>query len=101
MLLLCNSPRSRCATRHSGWSRGEAMASRLPGPGEISVVSSENKLQRDTLGSWAAVTDGLEGGKSAVVGVGESAEVLLGGLDLLVAEAVHHGLEVGATGEQP
>jgi hypothetical protein len=46
------------------------------------------------------VTDGLEGGKSAVVGVGEPAQVLLGGLDLLVAEAVHHGLEVGATGQQ-
>jgi hypothetical protein len=30
---------------------------------------------------------------------GESAQVLLGGLDLLVAEAVHHGLEVGAAGQ--
>ncbi|MDT5107392.1 MAG: hypothetical protein QOI25_4905, partial [Mycobacterium sp.] len=45
--------------------------------------------------------DGPEGGKRAAVGVGELAEVLLGSLDLLVAEPVHHGLEVGTTGEQP
>jgi hypothetical protein len=47
----------------------------------------------------AAVADCLEGGECAVVGVGEAAEVLLGGLDLLVAEAVHHGLQIGAAGQ--
>ena len=36
-----------------------------------------------------------------MVGVGEGVEVLLGGLDLGVAHAVHDGLEVGAAGEEP
>ena len=49
----------------------------------------------------AASPDGLEGCQGAVVGVGEPAEVLLGGLDLLVAEAIHHCFEVCPAGQQP
>ena len=40
-----------------------------------------------------------EGVEVALVGVGEGGEVLLGGLDLGVAHAVHHGHQVGAAGE--
>jgi hypothetical protein len=47
------------------------------------------------------VADRFERGERAVIGVGEPAEVLLRGLDLFVADAVHHGLEVGTTGQQP
>jgi len=47
------------------------------------------------------VADGLEGGDGAFARVGEAAEVLLGGGDLSVAEAVHDDFEVGAAGEQP
>jgi hypothetical protein len=40
----------------------------------------------------------LEG---SVAGVGEGAEVLLGGGDLFVAEAFHDDLQVGSSGEEP
>ncbi len=42
-----------------------------------------------------------EGGERGVVGVGEGVQVLLGGGELGVAEAVHDGFEVGAAGEEP
>jgi hypothetical protein len=45
------------------------------------------------------VADRFERGERAVVGVGEPAQLLLGGLNLLVAEAVHHGLQIGAAGQ--
>ena len=48
-----------------------------------------------------SASNGLEGCQGAVIGVGEPAEILLGGLDLLVAEAIHHCLEVCAAGQQP
>ena len=39
--------------------------------------------------------------KRQLLGIGQGVQVLLGGLDLAVPEAVHDGLEVGAAGEQP
>ena len=42
-----------------------------------------------------------EGVKVALVGVREGVQVFLSGLDLAVAHAVHHGLEVGSAGGQP
>ena len=39
--------------------------------------------------------------KVALVGVREGVEVFLGGLDLGVAHAVHDGLEVRSSGQQP
>ena len=36
-----------------------------------------------------------------VVGFGERVQVLLGGLDLTMTHAIHHGLEVRSAGEQP
>ena len=48
-----------------------------------------------------AVPDRLEGGERSTAGVRQGAEVLLGGGDLTVAEAVHDDLQVGAAGEQP
>jgi hypothetical protein len=43
----------------------------------------------------------IEGGEVLGVGVGKRTEVLLGGRDLSVTHAIHHGLDVGAAGEQP
>src|SRR4051794_657643 len=43
----------------------------------------------------------VEGGEVLSVGVGEGMEVFLGGGDLRVAHAVHHGLEVGSAGQEP
>jgi hypothetical protein len=45
------------------------------------------------------VADRFERGERAVVGVGEAAQVLLGGLNLLMAKAIHHGLQVGTAGQ--
>jgi hypothetical protein len=45
--------------------------------------------------------DAVQGVEVLGVGVGEGVEVLLGGGDLGVAHAVHHGLEVGAASQEP
>ena len=45
--------------------------------------------------------DSVECTEVSLVGVGEGVEVFLGGLDLGVAESVHHALEVGAAGQEP
>jgi hypothetical protein len=45
--------------------------------------------------------DSLEGLQCSLARVGKAAEVLLGGRDLPVAEAVHDHLEVCAAAEQP
>jgi len=52
----------------------------------------------DAVGVRAA--DAVEGGEVLLVGVGKGVEVLLGRGDL-GTHAVHDGLEVGASGEQP
>jgi hypothetical protein len=43
----------------------------------------------------------VEGVGVALVGFGEGMEVFLGGLDVGVPEAIHHGLVIGPAGEQP
>jgi hypothetical protein len=51
--------------------------------------------------SGRGAADARDGGEGGVVGVGQGVQVLLGGGQLGVAEAVHDGFEVGSAGKQP
>lgn len=48
-----------------------------------------------------AARDAFERVKVLLIRIGEGVQVLLGGLDLCVAQAVHDALQVRASGEQP
>jgi hypothetical protein len=54
-----------------------------------------------TPSSHMTAPDPGQGGEGGVVGVGQGVEVLLGGGQLGVAEAVHDGFEVGAASQEP
>src|SRR5680860_1260345 len=59
--------------------------------------------RRSAVRVWprAGAADPVECVEVLLVGVGQSMEVLLGGGDLGMTHTVHHGLEVGPSGEQP
>lgn len=61
------------------------------------VVVSRGKL----LPARVPTTGALECRNRRVVGVRKRVQVLLGGLDLAVPHAVHHGLEVSPAGQEP
>ena len=58
-------------------------------------------MSTGSLRPLAALACSGKGVEVLAVGFGERVEVFLGGLDLGVAHAFHHGLEVGSFGEQP